>query len=116
MVNSAISLSSQITHCFNNVILHLNKNNFIKPPSFEIILESLRPSFSDEGTFSVFSVRVRGKPWKQLIDVHENSGLNRQKKKHSMARVSGNSCNPFVTGEGTRRNEFVEWHVAWLAE
>ena len=34
-------------------------------------------SFSDEGTFSV---RVCGKPWKQLIDVHENSGLNRQKK------------------------------------
>ena len=31
----------------------------------------------DEGTFSV---RVRGKPFKQLIDVHENSGLNRQKK------------------------------------
>ena len=44
-----------------------------KPSSFEII----RPSFSDEGTFSV---RARGKPWKQLIDVHENSGLNRQKK------------------------------------
>ena len=34
-------------------------------------------SFSDEGTFSV---RACGKPWKQLIDVHENSGLNRQKK------------------------------------
>ena len=34
-------------------------------------------SFSDEGTFSV---RECGKPWKQLIDVHENSGLNRQKK------------------------------------
>ena len=34
-------------------------------------------SFSDEGTFSV---RACGKPWKQWIDVHENSGLNRQKK------------------------------------
>ena len=34
-------------------------------------------SFTDEGTFSV---RARGKPWKQLSDVHENSGLNRQKK------------------------------------
>ena len=34
-------------------------------------------SFSDEGTFSV---RACGKPWKQLIDVHENSGLNGQKK------------------------------------
>ena len=27
---------------------------------------------------------------KQLIDVHENSGLNRQKKNRSKARVSGN--------------------------
>ena len=44
----------------------------------------------DEGTFSV---SARGKPWKQVIDVHENSGLNRQKKNSSKARVSGNRCN-----------------------
>ena len=23
---------------------------------------------------------------------------------------------PLVSGEGKRRNEFVEWHVAWFAE
>ena len=45
--------------------------------SFEIFLLSLLPSFSDEGT--ALSERVR-KPWEQLIDVHENSGFNRQKK------------------------------------
>ena len=44
---------------------------------------------SDEGTLSV---RVCGKPWKQLFDVHENSGLNRQKKNPSRAFVSGNHC------------------------
>ena len=55
---------------------------------------SLRPSFSDEGTISV---RARGKPWKKLIDVHETSGLNREKKKPSRARVSGNRCNTDIT-------------------
>ena len=48
-----------------------------KLTSFEIFLLSLLPSFSDEGT--ALSERVR-KPWEQLIDVHENSGFNRQKK------------------------------------
>ena len=36
------------------------------------------------------SERVR-KPWKQLIDVHENSGSNREKKTFQGA-VSGNRC------------------------
>ena len=36
------------------------------------------------------SERVR-KPWKQLIDVHENPGFNREEK-YSRARVSGNRC------------------------
>ena len=40
------------------------------PSSFQIIIVSLRSSFSDEET----SVRAHGKPWEQLIDVHENSG------------------------------------------
>ena len=55
-----------------------------------MFLVSLRPSFSDEGTFSV---RALGKPWKQLIDVRENSGVNREQKKKknpSIACVSGN--------------------------
>ena len=27
------------------------------------------------------------------------------------------TCSPTLkTGEGKRRNEFAEWHVAWLAE
>ena len=38
------------------------------------------------------SERLR-KPWKQLIDVHENSGFNTKKKNPSRARVSGNRCN-----------------------
>ena len=42
--------------------------------------EMIRPSFSDEGTFSCFSVRARGKPWKQMIDVYENSGFKQTKK------------------------------------
>ena len=37
------------------------------------------------------SARVR-KSWKQLIDVHENSGFNKEKKKPSRARASGNRC------------------------
>ena len=49
--------------------------------SFEIILLSLRPSFSDEGT--PLSERVR-KPWEQLIDVHGNSAFNRLKKKKTI--------------------------------
>ena len=50
---------------------------------------SLRPSFSDAGTFSE---RVR-KPWKQLTDVHENSGFtDRQKENNSRTRVCGNRC------------------------
>ena len=44
---------------------------------YYIILVSLRPSFSNEGTFSV---RAREKLWKQLIDVHKSAGLNREKK------------------------------------
>ena len=47
------------------------------PSSFEIILVSLRPLFSDEETFSV---RAREKPWKQLIDVHENLGFSHREK------------------------------------
>ena len=35
------------------------------------------------------SERVR-KPWKRLIDVHENPGFNREEK-YSRARVSGNN-------------------------
>ena len=56
----------------------------------------IRPSFSDEGTFSCFSVRARGKPWKQMIDVYENWGLNRPKNP-SKARISGNRCNGFLS-------------------
>ena len=40
-------------------------------------MEIICPSFSDEGTFTV---RARGKPWKQLIDVYENAGWSREKK------------------------------------
>ena len=58
---------------------------------FQIILVSLCFSFCHEETFSV---RARGKPWKQLIDVHENSGLNRQKNP-SKARVSGKPCKSY---------------------
>ena len=52
-----------------NVILNRMKQAKT-PSSFQIIIVSLRSSFSDEET----SVRVHGKPWEQLIDVHENSG------------------------------------------
>ena len=65
-----------------------------KLTSFEIFLLSLLPSFSDEGT--ALSERVR-KPWEQLIDVHQNSGFNRQKKTFRgrvfRGRVSDNRCN-----------------------
>ena len=75
---SAISLSSQRPRCFNNVILHLNQINKIKNAVVtRNILVSLRPSFSDEGTFSV---RALEKPEKQFIDVHEHSGFNHKEK------------------------------------
>ena len=75
---SVISLSSQRPRCFNNVILHLNQINKIKNAVVtRNILVSLRPSFSDEGTFSV---RALEKPEKQFIDVHENSGFNHKEK------------------------------------
>ena len=38
------------------------------------------------------SFRALRKLWKQLIDVHENSGFNWEKKPASRARVSGNRC------------------------
>ena len=44
--------------------------------SIQIILVSPRSSFSDEETF----VRAHGKPWEQLIDVHEKFRLNRERK------------------------------------
>ena len=46
---------------------------------------------------SSLSPPARAKPWKELIDVHENSGSNTEKKKPSRARVSGNSCNHKLT-------------------
>ena len=44
-------------------------------------------------TWAVRNVLTRGvrKPWKQLIDVHENSGSKRKKKTFQGA-VSGNRC------------------------
>ena len=63
----------------------INCHQMIKTlTSFEIILLSLRPSFSDEGT--PLSERVR-KPWEQLIDVHGNSAFNRLKKKTIRGRA-----------------------------
>ena len=53
-----------------NVIPHLMKQSKMLL-SFQPILVSLRSSFSDEKTFSF---REHEKPWKQLIDIHVNSG------------------------------------------
>ena len=35
---------------------------------------------------------------------------------HGRRPVDGFSDCSLTSGEGKRRNEFVEWHVAWLAE
>ena len=35
---------------------------------------------------------------------------------HHKLRMTVEILLPLVSGEGKRRNEFVEWHVAWLAE
>ena len=32
-------------------------------------------------------VRARGNPWKQLIDIHENAGLNREAFFHYRKRI-----------------------------
>ena len=50
------------------------------------------------------SERVR-KPWKQLIDVHENSGFNREKNP-SRARVTGNRCNHLTLTENVGELSF----------
>ena len=73
-----IERSSQWMELPYSRMTKINCHQMIKTlSSFEIILWSLRPSFSDEGT--ALSERVR-KPREQLIDVHENSGSNRLKK------------------------------------
>ena len=36
--------------------------------------------------------------------------------KHGLTPLEKCDFNDFETGEGKGRNEFAEWHVAWLAE
>ena len=68
------------------------------PPSFEIILVSLRPSFSDEGTFSVFSVTANACKTMERVDRRPRKlRFKQREKKPSRARVSGNSYNHKLT-------------------
>ena len=61
-----------------NVILHVNEmiENSVVIRNYSLIKVFALPSATREPSLSE---RVR-KPWKQLIDVRENSGFNRQKK------------------------------------
>ena len=89
---SAISLSSQKHRCFNNVILHLNEiiKNALVNRNYSWKSWKSSP-FIERWANLALSERVR-KLWKQLIDVHENSGFNWEKKPASRAHVSGNRC------------------------
>ena len=57
-------------------------------------------------------------------DVTYVETCNLQKVWDSFDSLNGNNCLPYLIfiphdlqfGEGKRRNEFAEWHVAWLAE
>ena len=87
---SAISRSSQRPHCFNNVILHLNeidKNNYKRCRHVKLLQVFASHSVMRETSLS----KCMRKPWKQLIDVHENS-VSTGRKNPPRTRVSGNGC------------------------
>ena len=86
---SAISPSLQWPRCFNNTILYHNEaiKNAVVIQNNSL---SFRPSFSDEGTFSVSARANQGNIWLTSTKTQ----VLTERKNPSRARVSGYHCKP----------------------
>ena len=86
---SAISPSLQWPRCFNNTILYHNEaiKNAVVIQNNSL---SFRPSFSDEGTFSVSTRANQGNIWLTSTKTQ----VLTERKNPSRARVSGYHCKP----------------------
>ena len=53
----------------------------------------------------------------RALQARQNYKLARENQSKNYALFGANQCTSSrLFGEGKRRNEFAEWHVAWLAE
>ena len=77
----------------NNEILHLNEiiKDAVVNRNYSWKSWKSSPFIQRWANLALLAERVR-KLWKQLIDVHENSGFNWEKKPASRAHVSANRC------------------------